>query len=312
MPGCGPPSAGCCVRRHPCRPAREPLRGPRSGAPGRAPPLRRVRQGRRPRPRAPPRPRPAVHGRRLPEGAALPRHRQLARLHTARRRGMAAPSAPSAPWRRTCFCDRALLLKSAPWSGAGTTRRGRAPRRTRCGGCRTAPAPDRRQPRGRRRGRLRGPGAPPPWPGGRPPAPLPPPPPAAARRRAGCRCVSAAPAMDGLGSQAAAVVAAARHAPAPRPIRRREPTKNIPGGRGFRERPEPNRPSLARAGPRLRFQGGSEQARLPSGSPNPGAGGRPRTGQPADALVAVRQQPRGSPAGAKYSRSPAPARCLGF
>lgn len=69
-----------CVGVHAARHGTRPPRGAGAAPPGRAPPLRRLREGRRPRPRRAARPRLTVHGRRLPEGAALPRHRELARL----------------------------------------------------------------------------------------------------------------------------------------------------------------------------------------------------------------------------------------
>src|SRR5215207_5688372 len=65
------------VRRPPRRPARHPLRGAGAAAPGRAPPLRRLRPGHRARSCCPARPREPIHGRRLPEGDRLPRRRKL-------------------------------------------------------------------------------------------------------------------------------------------------------------------------------------------------------------------------------------------
>jgi putative transposase len=58
-----------CVGIHAAHRARHPLRGARAAPAGRAAPLRRLRQGQRPRLVRPPRPRQPVHGARLPKGA---------------------------------------------------------------------------------------------------------------------------------------------------------------------------------------------------------------------------------------------------
>ena len=54
------------VRRHPCGPARHPLRGAGAAASGHPPPFRCLRQGRGARPRHPARSRQPLHGSRFP------------------------------------------------------------------------------------------------------------------------------------------------------------------------------------------------------------------------------------------------------
>ena len=68
-----------CIGIHAARRA-TPLRSPRAAPPGRAHLLRRLRRGRRCRPRAEARSRQPVRCRRLPARARLPRHRPIARL----------------------------------------------------------------------------------------------------------------------------------------------------------------------------------------------------------------------------------------